>query len=111
MRVSPKKFFLFLLLLLLLGYGFWQARFYLRGPQIYLDFPEEGAVLATSILELKGRAFEISRLTLNGYPIYINETGEFKEGRVLSPGLNIIQLEGTDRFGHTKTIQRMVFMK
>lgn len=73
--------------------------------------PKEGEILTRSVLEISGVAKDVSRITLNGYPIFINEAGEFHEERIFSPGVSIIELRAEDKFGHKKTIQRMVFMK
>ena len=111
MRASPRKLVLILLALALLGYGFWQGRNFLRGPRIYLESPKEGEILARSVLEIRGVAKEVSRFTLNGYPTFITEAGEFREERILSPGVSIIELRAEDKFGHEALVRRTVFMK
>ena len=111
MRIFPKKVFLILLLAFIAVYGFWQARDYLSGPKIYLESPGEGASLKESVLKISGRAWDISRITLGGYPIYTDEAGYFEEEIVLAPGVNEILLEAEDKFGHKTSLRRMVFME
>ena len=111
MRVSNKKFFLILAGVLVLAYGIWQARDFLRGPRIYLESPQEGEILKENLLAIKGRAYDVSKLMLNGRSIFTDENGNFYEETLLAPGVNILELYAEDKFGHEKTIQRMVFLK
>ena len=82
--------------------GFWQ------GPQIIIDFPEEGATIGNSHIAVRGRVYDAAKIELNGRPIYVDESGNFEEELILSAGLNIIELKADGRFGSKIKEQRMV---
>ncbi|QQG45872.1 MAG: hypothetical protein HYY55_02720 [Candidatus Niyogibacteria bacterium] len=85
--------------------GFW------LGPTVSIDFPEEGVTLNNSRVLVKGRSRDISRLELNGRPIYTDEKGNFEEELILFSGLNIIELKADGRFGRKLFEQRMVMVR
>lgn len=111
MRVSHKKLFFIVAGILLLAYGFWQARDFLRGPRVYLESPQEGAILEDSLLKVKGQAFEVSKFTLSGRSIFTDEEGNFEEKILLAPGINQIELYAEDKFGHQSIIERTILLK
>lgn len=82
-----------------------------RGPSLTIDFPEEGAGLDNSHVLVKGRAGGITKLELNGRPIYTDEKGNFEEELILASGLNIIELKADGRFGRKLSERRMVVVK
>ena len=82
-----------------------------RGPRLAIDFPEEGAGLNNSHVLVKGRVRDITKLELNGRPIYTDENGDFEEELILASGLNIIELKADGRFGRKLSEKRMVMVK
>lgn len=111
MRGSPKKLLLILAFLFIIAYGFFQARDYLRGPRIYLESPEDGEIFQTSVLTIRGRALDASRLTLNSRPIFTDALGKFEEELIMARGVNVIELKAEDKFGHTTRVTRTLLMK
>ncbi len=111
MRVFHRKLALMLMTVFLIGYGLFQARDYLRGPQLTLDNPSNGAVVKNVVVSIRGKAEDISRLTLNGRAIFTDAHGNFSEQLLLAPGLNIIKLEAQDKFGKLVSIERMVSLE
>ena len=85
------------------AYAYFQSREYIRGPLLTIDEPINGAVSATSLMPMRGKALNISFLTLNGRQIFTDEQGRFEESLLLSEGYSIMTLEAKDRFGHTET--------
>lgn len=94
-----------LLLLLLLCYVLYQARFLLLGPQVVL-FDHPTPLQQTRVVELEGQVFNIVKATLNGRPLFTDESGYFKEALILENGYTIATLEAQDRYGRTTTIRR-----
>lgn len=91
-------------------YFFYQARDLIQGPSIAIETPQNGASLATPLLEIKGVASNISSITLNDTPIFVDEEGVFKEKILLSPGYNIIKLSALDKFGRkTEKLLQLIF--
>jgi hypothetical protein len=94
------KISLFVLIVLVVaGYATWRSLSYARGPGIKVFQPLSGVSLNTKTVDVVGRAERVSSLTVNGNPISIDETGNFKETIAVFPGVNIITLSATDQFG------------
>jgi hypothetical protein len=88
---------------LIVGYGYFEAREYLSGPQLIIDTPQNGATLTEAFTTIEGRATNISKLTLNDKQIFVNEEGAFREYIVLPEGYTTITANARDRFGRTVT--------
>lgn len=104
MTRHPTTYFrlsLFILLLLAIGgYGLFQMRYLLEGPQIEITAPQNGAAVVESLVLIEGEARNISFISLNDAPIFVDETGQFKEHVLLSYGYNILTVKARDKFGH-----------
>lgn len=90
-------------------YSYSRVRNLVGGPVIEMISPTEGVLVKDSLLEVVGITKNISKITLNGRPITIDQQGKFSEQIVIPVGYNIISVEGTDRFGkkNIKTIKIM----
>lgn len=89
-------------------FNFWG---FLRGPRLFIDFPQNGEFLDNSHILVKGLSQDVTKLELNGRPIYTDENGNFSESLILSPGLNIIELKADGRFGRQLSKRRTVMVK
>lgn len=85
--------------LLLCGYGVYQARMMLSGPQITLKTPKTGSSFSDPLITIAGAAHNISAISLNDRPIFIDEHGNFSEKLLLSPGYTIMKVQASDKFG------------
>ncbi len=90
---------------LLVWYGLFQARFLIAGPTITLD---ESVVASYTepVARLTGTAQNVTSLTLNDRPIFVNEEGVFDELLVLEHGYTIMTLKAYDRYGRSVEIVR-----
>lgn len=88
-------------------YSYSRIKNLISGPLIEIISPINGSLVQDSLVEVTGITKNISKITLNGRPITINQEGKFGEQLVVPLGYNIISVEGTDRFGKKKlkTIQ------
>lgn len=86
-------------ILTIIGYSIFQAKKIVSGPQIAISSPISGQTTHTSDINIKGVAKNISFISLNDRPIYIDESGNFQEKLLLYPGYNIIKLQARDKFG------------
>ncbi len=84
--------------LVIISYSIFQAWKIIQGPVITLYAPSNGQTFNQALIEIEGRAKNISYLKLNDRPIFTDKTGYFKEKYLLSPGYNIIKLDGVDKF-------------
>ncbi len=90
-------------LTLFIGYGVFEARKIIQGPQIILDSPLNGSTITEPLVTLSGNTKNVKTLSINGRILYIDEKGAWQEQLMLPPGYNIIRLEGVDRFGNKTT--------
>lgn len=101
---------LFFIACIIVLYSFYQARFILEGPQITVWDPESGSTVSQTILDIKGEAKNIARLSLDGRQIFVNEQGAFRERVLLSKGLNMVTIQAEDKFGReTQKIIKLFF--
>ena len=87
-----------LLGLIIAIYTIFQAWKLISGPIIEVFTPQNGAVYNSTLIQIEGRAQNISYLNLNDRMIFTDKDGKFSEKLLLSPGLNIIKIDGKDRF-------------
>jgi len=89
----------------LIVYVSYQARFLIIGPQIVLT--QELDVRQNSrTIQLQGTATNISRLQLNGRPIFTDPQGDFVAAVILENGYTVTTLTAEDRYGRVTTVTR-----
>ena len=88
-----------ILVLIIASYSLFQARNIIRGPIIKIHSPENGSALSESFISIEGIAKNISNISLNDRPIFIDKNGKFQETLLLSYGYNIMTVKATDKFG------------
>ena len=97
--LSTLKIVLFSLFgLVILAYSLFQGWKLISGPIIDIYTPQNGATYNQTLIEIEGRARNISYINLNDRPIFTDKDGYFKEKLLLSPGYNIIKLDAQDKF-------------
>src|SRR3989344_3005573 len=94
----------------IIGYSLFEARFLIEGPIVTVTGPKEGEVATSSLIEITGKAQNISDISLNDRKIFIDEEGHFSEQLLLSYGYNILTLKAKNRFGReTKKVLEVVY--
>lgn len=94
-----------------LGYGAWQARFLIVGPEITIATPP-AQVQKDRTVTLTGVAANATALYLNGRPIVTDQSGVFTEAVVLENGHTIVGLDAHDRYGRvTHWEQSLVYVE
>lgn len=88
-----------LVLGLILGYGLFQARKVIAGPEIKVTSIENDAIVSGPTVEIKGYATNVAFLYLDGKQIYTNDSGVFDEVTIVATGTNVLELEAKDKFG------------
>ena len=99
---SPKHWLLIFLFILFFLYVLFQARFLILGPQVWINYPKDGEVVANSVIIMEGVARNAAWLTLNGRQIFTDENGLWSEKLIVSPGLSIMTVLARDRFGRER---------
>lgn len=85
--------------LLLSGYGLFEARKLIDGPDITILSPLDGAATSSVAVTITGTAENISFLTINDAPSYTDEHGVFVYRFSPPAGYTVITVAATDRFG------------
>jgi len=81
------------------------------GPEIIVQTPLNGAVVLSTTIPIEGTAKNISKISINGRQISIDQKGIFKDRLVIAKGYNIITVVGIDRFGKVKEVELEVVRK
>lgn len=104
MRISltTRQWVIVLLALLLMVYIAFQARFLILGPRVSFLYPTDGTVLTENPVTLRGSAYNIAWISLNGRQIFTNQDGIWEEKLLLSPGTSIMTAKVRDRFGRER---------
>ena len=97
--IQPRHALLALLFLLLASYAFYQARFLIFGPQIWIDSPRDGETVPSASVTIEGRSRNIAWISLNDRQIFTDESGKWSEKLIVSQGLSIMTVKARDRFG------------
>lgn len=95
-RVSRSLLLFFFMIVV--GYGLFEARGIVFGPQIQVD--ETPLEVSEQFVRIQGSALRISSLTMNGAAIPVTEDGFFDEPLLLHKGENRIVLRATDKYGN-----------
>jgi hypothetical protein len=88
-----------LLGIIIVGYSLFQAQKLITGPTITVFTPQNGATYNQTLIEIDGQAKNIAYINLDDRRIFVDEKGNFKENVLLSPGMNVVKLDATDKFG------------
>ncbi len=83
----------------IIGYGLFEARKLLDGPDITIVSPAGGSATSTGVVTIVGMAQNISFLTINDAPSYTDEAGIFVYRFSPPAGYTTVTVAATDRFG------------
>lgn len=97
-----RRFSIFAGVLLLVSYITFQSKNLILGPSLSITSPQNGSSV-DEIFQIEGVAKKISAITLNDTPIFVDETGVFREKLIAPRGYSIIKVSVKDRFGRNKT--------
>lgn len=97
-KIFLKFIFISLFIITIFSYTFFQAKNIIIGPVIEIISPKNGATLEKSVVEITGKAKNISYISMNDNQIFVDGDGVFREKLLLSYGYNIITINTKDRF-------------
>lgn len=83
---------------LVVGYAIFNSRFLRSGPEIEIYDLVDGQITEENIINIRGKAKNISFISLNGRQIFINENSEFNEKLLLTNKINPIEIYAKDKF-------------
>lgn len=106
---SPRRTIILIIALaaavLLVGYGIFEGRKLIEGPQIEIKTPSNGSATSTAAVVISGLAENISFLTINDAPAFTDESGRFAVTLSPAPGYTVFVVQGVDRFGRRTSKQ------
>lgn len=100
-----RKGLIALALLLVFGYGLFEARRLLQGPDIQVLSPRPGSATSSVVVTIEGTAENISFLTINDAVAYTDESGKFVYRYAPPAGYTEILVAATDRFGRSARVR------
>lgn len=100
---NPTLIFGIVLFIIIAFYSLFQAKNLILGPVLTIEEPKNGATLPFSIYTVKGSAKNISFISLNDSPIFVDDEGRFEEKLIAPSGYSIMKMMVEDRFGRKKT--------
>lgn len=92
------------------GYTAFEARPFLSGPELVVAPFQNSAMITNGIVTISGHTARAVALSVDGKKLIPNENGSFSRTVVLPRGVSILKIQAADRFGHTKTDTRMLFV-
>jgi hypothetical protein len=93
-----RLFIIIISVLLLVSYGIFNARNLIIGPEIEIYSPAKDITTEQNVVTIKGKVENVSFISLNEKPIFVDKEGLFEEKLLLSTGSNIIEIRARDRF-------------
>jgi hypothetical protein len=95
-----------IIFLLILGYGLFQARNIIIGPELTILTPKNGDNVTNPLVTVTGVATNITRISLDDRQIFVDNKGNFSEKLLVPSGYTIIKVAAQDKFG--RTTQKLV---
>ena len=96
-----RRIILLIVVLLVVGYGLFEARKLIEGPDITILSPQDGTATSSTLVTVVGMAQNIAFLTINGAPAFTNEHGQFVYRFAPPAGYTVVTVAASDRFGRS----------
>lgn len=103
LRKQLEIYFVVLIVVGVLIYGGFRAYPILAGPSITIYSPINNTTVASTTFEITGKVLRAKEITLQGHPITIDTSGNFKETLVALFPYTIVVLSATDSYNKTIT--------
>ena len=110
-RFLARVFLMGMVVLGMSGYFFYQAKGFILGPQLLVSRPQDGETFSNVPVHVEGEMSPNSYASVNGSRMYSDEAGHFSQDILLAPGIHILELVATDRFGKEKKVTRQIYVK
>lgn len=94
-----KRLFIIAAVLVVVGYGLFEARRIIAGPELIVDSPTDGSATSSALVTITGRVKNISFLTINDHTASADEQGLFVYHYSPPVGYTVATIAATDRFG------------
>lgn len=101
---------LVIVIILIVGYGFIEALPLLSGPKLSVSTPTEGEAVPGGITTISGSEKRAVALLVNGSIVLPDSDGAFSQAVAFASGTSILTVTATDRFGHSASVTRTLFV-
>ena len=98
-RIGIITILMAVLIAVFIFYGYNKFHRLLKGPEIAIYSPKNGALITSRFISLSGKARDIANISINGRKIIPEKNGLFRDNLLLMEGYNIIEVKGEDKFG------------
>jgi len=99
-----------LLSVTVLIYAYFRTKDFLEGPIVDISQPKNGWTFSSPLIEISGTSKNLAFLNIDGKKIFTDKEGKWNEKLLLHNGLNIIEIQATDRFTReTKQVIRVAY--
>ena len=99
------KILISIMLVLVVGYGLFEARRLLAGPEVVILSPTNGAAVAGPTITVRGTAKNVSFFTIDDAPAFTDPAGNFSVTLSPPPGYTVVTVASIDRFGRRASTQ------
>ena len=96
---------------IVLIYAVFQVFSFFKNPELSLEDINDGMVVSTSTLHIKGSIDPRNGIILNGEQLYPDENGAFEKEMQLSPGFNTLKFTIKKFLGSEYDIEKRVFFE
>jgi hypothetical protein len=86
------------IIVLITSFAIWRSYNYIKGPYIEILSPKNLESIDATTTTITGTAYRINTVKINGKPINIDESGNFKETFLLMKGTNRFTISANDLF-------------
>lgn len=84
-----------------LGYGIFEARKLLEGPQIAIATPKDWQEVGGPLFTIRGNVQNAAFFSIDGHQAFADEHGNFSEQLSLPIGYAVVEVAARDRFDRT----------
>ncbi len=96
-------------IVLIASFAIWRSYNYIKGPYIEITSPQNLESINSTTTTIVGIAHRINTVKINGKPINIDESGNFKETFLLMKGTNRFVISGNDLFDRYTKIELDIY--
>lgn len=111
LTLTPKTLILatgILVVLAAVSYVFFQIRSVTAAPLLEITEPANDLTVSGNSVLISGKTEIGAEVTINNQAVLVDKMGEFEESLILSPGLNIVEIKSTNKFGKSSRTVRKI---
>ena len=91
-----------IIIIIIVLYVVFNTRLLIKGPQVEIYDLQDGQKISEELVVIKGKATDISFISLNDRQIFIDEDQMFNEKMLLTNRVNKVEVYAKDKFGKEK---------